>query len=122
MAWADEIAEQNAILASNQKNLDWLQGNTVTFHTGSTEEPIERTAAGAVGYMTAWRTDNPSVTEGDEFDKWNYWVNGVSFEGASSSKTAAEAIVAIQEGIAQLTADRDALQAHIDNGDVDAGE
>tara|TARA_B110000459_G_scaffold133051_1_gene145478 strand:+ start:2138 stop:2368 length:231 start_codon:yes stop_codon:yes gene_type:complete len=51
MAWADEIAEQNLILASNQKNLDWLQGNTATFHTGSSEEPIERTAAGAVGYM-----------------------------------------------------------------------
>ena len=45
MAWADEIAEQNAILASNQKNLDWLQGNTATFHTGSSEEPIERTAS-----------------------------------------------------------------------------
>lgn len=81
MAWADEIAEQNAILASNQKNLDWLQGNTATFHTGSSEEPIERTAAGAVGYMTAWRTDNPSVTEGPLFIKWNYWVNDVTIEG-----------------------------------------
>jgi hypothetical protein len=123
MAWADEIAEQNAILASNQKNLDWLQGNTATFHTGSSEEPIERTAAGAVGYMTAWRTDNPSVTEGDLFTKWNYWVNDVTIEGDDApSKTVAEAITAIQEGMALITADRDALQAHIDNGDVDAGE
>tara|TARA_B110000459_G_scaffold133051_1_gene145479 strand:+ start:2332 stop:2508 length:177 start_codon:yes stop_codon:yes gene_type:complete len=56
------------------------------------------------------------------FIKWNYWVNDVTIEGIDApSKTVAEAITAIQEGMALITADRDALQAHIDNGDVDAG-
>ena len=39
----------------------------------------------------------------------------------SESKTKDEVVVELTNGIAAITADRDSLQAKIDNGEVDAG-
>ena len=41
--------------------------------------------------------------------------------GLTESKTKDEVVVELTNGIASITADRDSLQAKIDNGDVDGG-
>jgi len=125
MAWADEIAGHNTLIDDMQRQKDWISGVSRTWFEGVTTGTslTERTADGAVGYCTAWRTANPSATaESDPngYHLWDYWING-EMDGATESKTKDEVVVELTNGIASITADRDALQAKIDNGDVDAG-
>jgi len=124
MAWADEIVGHNTLITSLQNKIDFIEGNTATFFAGRTDEPKERTAAGATGYLTAWRTDNASAdgSNGDAdtnhlYNMWNYQVNSVDAEGTvAGSKTSAEIIVALKAERDTIITDRDALQAKIDGG------
>jgi len=123
MAWADEIASHNELIADMQRQKDWITGVSRTWFVGQTTEPIERTADGAVGYCTAWRTANPSATSESDptgYELWDYWING-EMGGGTESKTKDEVVVELTNGIAAITADRDSLQAKIDNGAVDGG-
>jgi hypothetical protein len=125
MAWADEIAGHNTLIDDMQRQKDWISGVSRTWFEGVTTGTslIERTADGAVGYFTAWRTANPDATaESDRagYELWDYWINGQMGSG-SESKTKDEVVVELTNGIASITADRDSLQAKIDNGEVDAG-
>ena len=125
MAWADEIAGHNELIADMQRQKDWITGVSRTWFEGVTTGTslTERTADGAVGYFTAWRTANPSATEESDvegYKLWNYWING-DMDGATESKTKEEVVVELTNGITTITADRDSLQVKIDNGDVDGG-
>ena len=105
MAWTDEIASLNTELDQMQYYHDWFSGvaNEV------------RTANGRDGFWADWRADNPSVTEGFLFDRWEEW------DAQDHAAYNADKISVLNTQMAALNADKTNLQSNIDNGVVDAG-
>lgn len=124
------IVEQNTQIDSIQRKIDWQEGNNNTFAVtedgGATFE--NWTGAGAAAWHTAWRNANASMdgTNGTEhenalYKSWDWWVNPsnrTAEDLASQSITDAQGLINLKAERDTLIADRDAVQASIDAGEI----
>lgn len=116
MAWTDEIASLNTELDQMQYYHDWFSGvnREYTINISGVANEV-RTANGRDGFWADWRADNPSVTEGFLFDRWEEW------DAQDHAAYNADKISVLNTQMAALNADKTNLQSNIDNGVVDAG-
>ena len=105
---AEQIALETERRDSWQDRADWLNNVNRTYTGGiiAVVSDTTWTGAGRLGFWTEWRTNNPSVTEGDSYDYWDGYINNGT-EDIDSVKFA-EFI----EAIANLTAMVDFMTAN----------
>ena len=147
MAWSDDIALLDLKIARQQRYVDWLEGvNSNVFgprgenadwsnpsHTDGCN-PDDTTGAsnhrwtgtgGANAYFAWWRSQYPTVDENETdpvtlgvYENWKEWNDSLSQDIANQ----ADYTTTLNEHKATITAFQNkkaALQAKIDNGDLD---
>jgi len=142
MAYADEVAFLNASIARSQRWIDFIEGtNSNTFgprgangdwqtmtdgiDTSDTDAAAHRWTGtgGGDAYFAWWRSQFPSADENSTgiekqvYDQWKAWSDGGSDIRAQGQNEAD--LTKFKEDLVTMTADRDAIQGHIDAGDPD---
>tara|TARA_B100002019_G_C21251295_1_gene591279 strand:+ start:1584 stop:2036 length:453 start_codon:yes stop_codon:yes gene_type:complete len=145
MAWSDDIALLNLRIAKEQRLIDWFEGaNENLFgprganadwsnpaHTDGCDpdDAVQaahrhRCTGGANAYFAWWRTEFPDAdetstgVEGVMYEMWNDWNTNLSQDIANDSDYT-DTLATHKASKAAFITKRDALQAKIDNGDLD---
>jgi len=147
MAWSDDIALLDLKIARQQRYVDWLEGvNSNVFgprgenadwsnpsHTDGCN-PDDTTGAsnhrwtgtgGANAYFAWWRSQYPSVDENETdavtlavYENWKEWNDSLSQDIANQADYTTN-LNSHKATITALQNKKAALQAKIDNGDLD---
>lgn len=126
MAWADEIASLNTLIDRTQEDINWINGVNGTYSVSvdidGTTYTEERTCAGRDGFWGGWRTDNPTASESSTGLELHCWLAWRDWDTGNVAANDSAKLTALNTQLTNLTADRDDLQAKVDDPDsVDAG-
>ena len=144
MAWSDDIALLNLIIALQERYRDWIEGtNSNVFgprgvdadwsnpaHTDGCDPNDSDAAAhrwtgtgGGDVYFAWWRIQYPSADENSTgielavYDEWKAWSDAGSNVRAQTGMEAA--LTSHKQNITDLTAKKNLLQSKIDSGASD---